>query len=81
MYDKSPLLPSLTAYMGNSSTIQDLFFFFFFGGKNYWVGSSQWEGMGYALFKSVYTCFHVTDFIPNPLGGCQVTKCKLRRRV
>lgn len=27
MYDKSPLLPSLTAYMGNSSTIQDLFFF------------------------------------------------------
>lgn len=52
MYDKSPLLPSLTAYVGNSSTIQKSFFFFLEGGIIGWVVVS---GKGWGMpFLKVY---------------------------
>ena len=51
MYDKSPLLPSLTAYMGSSSTIQKSFFFLE-GGIIGWVVVS---GKGWGMpFLKVY---------------------------
>lgn len=79
MYDRSPLLPSLTACVGKSLIIG----FFFSPLREGLLGGVVVNGKEQSMtFKKCiqrFSCYR--SFKSSSLGGCQGTKCRLRLSV